>query len=124
MTDTKAELDEKHRKLVDLLSLEGALDDIQMIYEIGEKAVGTPEETEAANLIKRKFEEAGLKNTRLEPYQAICRTYKSSEFEILSPVRKKVSCKCGASSPGTPEKMAKLHRSSTQGLEPYMISND
>jgi len=103
MMNAKTGLDEKHRKLVDLLSLEGALDDIQMIYDIGEKAVGTPEETEAAHLTKRKFEEAGLKNTRLEPYPAICRTYKSSELEILSPVRKKVPCKCGACSPRTPE---------------------
>lgn len=102
MTETKTGLDEKQTELIDLLSLEAALNDIQMIYEIGEKAVGTSEETKAANLIKRKFEEIGLKNVRLEPYQAICRTYKSSEFEMLSPVRKKVSCRYGACSAGTP----------------------
>ncbi|UCH02546.1 MAG: M28 family peptidase [Candidatus Bathyarchaeota archaeon] len=90
------------RKLIGLLSLEKALNNIQMIYEIGEKAVGTPEETKAANIIRDKFEKIGLKNVHLEPYPAICRTYKSNELEIVSPIRKKIPCKHGALSSGTP----------------------
>jgi len=80
------------KSLVNYLSLEEILGYLRMIYEIGEKAAGTAEELEAANLIKDEFERIGLENVRLEPFEVTYRNYKSCELRMLQPIDKTIPC--------------------------------
>ena len=89
---SKAVLDKDQRKLIDLLSLEEALDDINTLFNIGERAVGTPGEFKAVKLIESRFREIGLKNVHLEPFKIISSNHKLSELELLEPIHKKLSC--------------------------------
>ena len=73
-----------------------------MIYEIGEKAAGTAEELEAANLIKHQFERIGFENIRLEPFEVTCWNYKSCELRMLQPIDKTIPCVTAGTSLSTP----------------------
>ncbi len=91
------------RKLIDLLSLKEALDDINSLFNVGERAVGTSGEFRAVKLIKSRFREIGLKNVHLEPFKIVTSKHKLSELELLTPIRKnKISCgRCfGTNLPG------------------------
>ena len=89
---SKTVLDNSQRKLIDLLSLEEALNDINALFSIGERAVGTPGEFKAVKLIESRFREIGLKNVHLEPFKIISSNHKLSELELLEPIHKKLSC--------------------------------
>jgi len=89
---SKTVLDKSQRKLIDLLSLEEALDDIDALFSIGERAVGTPGEFRAVKLIESRFRQIGLKNVYLEPFKIITSNHKLSELELLEPIHKKLSC--------------------------------
>jgi Zn-dependent M28 family amino/carboxypeptidase len=89
---SKAVLDKDQRKLIDLLSLEEALDDINNLFNIGERAVGTPGEYKGVKLIESRFREIGLKNVHLELFKIIANNHKLSELELLEPIHKKLSC--------------------------------
>jgi len=89
---SKKVLDKDQRKLIDLLSLEKALDDITSLFNIGERAVGTPGEYKGVKLIESRFREIGLKNVHLEPFKIIASNHKLSELELLEPIHKKLSC--------------------------------
>jgi len=88
----KKVLDKDQRKLIDLLSLEKALDDINNLFNIGERTVGTPGEYKGVKLIESRFREIGLKNVHLEPFKIITSNHKLSELELLEPIHKKLSC--------------------------------
>jgi len=89
---SKTVLDEDQRKLINLLSLEKALDDINSLFNIGERAVGTPEEFRAIKLIESRFREIGLKNVHLEPFKVATSNHKLSELDLLEPIHKKLPC--------------------------------
>jgi Iap family predicted aminopeptidase len=89
---SKKILDKDQRKLIDLLSLEKALDDITSLFNIGERAVGTPGEYKGVKLIESRFREIDLKNVHLEPFKIIASNHKLSELELLEPIHKKISC--------------------------------
>ncbi|MDH5780931.1 MAG: M28 family peptidase, partial [Candidatus Bathyarchaeota archaeon] len=89
---SKTVLDKSQRKLINLLSLEEALDDINTLFNIGERAVGTPGEFRAVKLIESRFRQIGLKNVHLEPFKIITSNHKLSELELLEPIHKKLSC--------------------------------
>jgi len=99
---SKTVLDEDQRKLINLLSLEKALDDINSLFNIGERAVGTPGEFRAIKLIESRFREIGLKNVHLEPFKVATSNHKLSELELLEPIHKKLLCgRCfGTNRPG------------------------
>ncbi len=99
---SKTVLDESQRKLIDLLSLEESLDDINRLFNIGERAVGTPGEYKGVKLIESRFKEIGLQNVHLEPFKIIASNHKLSELELLEPIHKTLSCgRCfGSKHPG------------------------
>lgn len=99
---SKTVLKEEQRKLIDLLSLEEALDDINSLFNIGERAAGTPGEFRAVKLIESRFREIGLENVHLEPFKIIISNHELSELELLEPIHKKLSCgRCfGTNCPG------------------------
>ena len=89
---SKTVLDKSQRKLINLLSLEEALDDINTLFNIGERAVGTPGEYKGVKLIESRFREIDLKNVHLEPFKIIASNHKLSELELLEPIHKHLSC--------------------------------
>ena len=62
---SKVVLDNDQWKLINQLSLEKALDDIDSLFNIGERVVGTPDEFRAVKLIESRFREICLKNVHL-----------------------------------------------------------
>ncbi|MDH5704079.1 MAG: M28 family peptidase, partial [Aigarchaeota archaeon] len=88
---SKTALNESQRKLIKLLSLKEALDDINSLFNIGERAAGTPGEFRAVKLIESRFREIGLKNVHLEPFKTVTSNHELSELELLEPIRKKIS---------------------------------
>ena len=99
---SKTVLDKDQLKLINQLSLEKALDDIDRLFNIGEKVVGTPEEFKAVKMIESRFNEIGLKNVHLEPFEIATSNHKLSELELLKPIHKKLACgQCfGTNRPG------------------------
>jgi Iap family predicted aminopeptidase len=99
---SKTVLDKDQLKLINQLSLEKALDDIDRLFNIGEKVVGTPEELKAVKMIESRFKEIGLKNVHLEPFEIATSNHKLSELELLKPIHKKLACgQCfGTNRPG------------------------
>ena len=89
---SKAVLDKDQWKLVNQLSLEGALDDIDRLFKIGERVVGTPGELRAVKLIESRFREIRLKNVHLEPFEVATSNQKLTELELLEPIHKKLPC--------------------------------
>ncbi len=89
---SNAVLNESQKKLIDLLSLKEALDDINSLFTIGERAVGTPGEFRAVKLIESRFKEIGLKNAHLEPFKIITSNHELSELELSQPIHKRISC--------------------------------
>ena len=88
----KTELNEDHRKLIDLLSLKETLDDVKRIFAVGERAVGTPGELEACKIIESRFKEIGLKNVHMEPFGVMTDFSTLVEVELLTPIHKKIAC--------------------------------
>jgi Zn-dependent M28 family amino/carboxypeptidase len=84
-------------------SSQGVLRNTQRLYEVGEKAAGTAEELEAANLIKNEFERMGLDHASLEPFNVVCRRYRDSELRLLQPIEKDIPCCSAGTSISTPE---------------------
>jgi len=99
---SKTVLDKDQLKLINQLSLEKVLDDIDRLFNIGEKVVGTPEELKAVKMIESRFKEIGLKNVHLEPFEIATSNHKLSELELLKPIHKKLACgQCfGTNRPG------------------------
>ncbi|MFB0501009.1 MAG: M20/M25/M40 family metallo-hydrolase [Candidatus Bathyarchaeia archaeon] len=89
-------------KLTDYFSLEETLAYTQSLFDLGEKAAGTKEELEAANLIEKEFKKLGLQNVHREPFTAISRNYKDCQLKILEPSVETVPCVNGGTSVSTP----------------------
>ena len=89
-------------KLAHYFSLEETLAYIQALFDLGEKAAGTKEELEAANLIEKEFRKLGLANVHQEPFTAVSRNYKDCQLKILESSVETVPCVNGGTSVTTP----------------------
>jgi len=89
-------------KLTDYFSLEETLAYIQSLFDLGEKAAGTKEELEAANLIEKEFKKLGLENVHRESFPVVSKNYKDCQLKILEPTVKTIPCVNGGTSVSTP----------------------
>lgn len=60
--------------------------------EFGSRFGGTAGEKQAADFIKAKFEDYGLKNVHLEPFEYLGWTRGVAKLEIISPIQKVIPC--------------------------------
>jgi len=89
-------------ELADSFSLEQTLAYIQSLFDIGEKAAGTQEESKATKLIESELKRLGLENVHCEPFAVVSRNYKDCQLKILEPSAETVPCVAGGTSVSTP----------------------
>jgi len=94
--------DVKKMELTRYFSLEETLEYIQKLFDLDEKAAGTKEELEAANLIENEFRRLGLENVHLEPFTVVSRSYRDCQLKTLEPSVETVPCVNGGTSVSTP----------------------
>lgn len=91
MTNPHLSLDQQI--LGDIYSSRAAMDNLETLCdEFGSRFGGTAGEKLAADFIAAKYEEYGLKNVHLEPFEYLGWRRGDVTLEIIEPIRKKIPC--------------------------------
>jgi Iap family predicted aminopeptidase len=85
-------LDDDQKRLLELLSFKETFEDIKRIFDVGERAVGTPGEYKAVKIIESRFKEIGLENVNLEAFNVMTDYHENAEINLLKPIQKKIAC--------------------------------
>ncbi len=91
MTNPHLSLDQKI--LGDIYSSRAAMENLEVLCdEFGSRFGGTEGEKLAADFIAAKYEEYGLKNVHLEPFEYLGWRRGEVTLEIIEPIQKEISC--------------------------------
>ena len=91
MTNPYKNLDQKI--VGDSYTSSAALDNLAVLCDdFGSRFGGTTGERQTTEFIQQKFQEYGLSNIHLEPFEYLGWTRGKASFEIISPIQKTIPC--------------------------------